>query len=136
MSEENWKTFSELGGKTIKSVSGLEGGSTFLCITFESGDRLKMYHQQECCEDVHIEGCQDVSPNELEGCVVASLEEYTRSGEGLGWGICQYTFYKLVTSKVDCTIRWIGESNGYYGVGVRVDLEVMGGKDKTLSCGY
>ena len=100
MSEENWKTFSELEGKIIKSVSGLESGSRAIFLTFESGDRLKMYHQQECCEDVHIEDCQDVKPHELEGCVVASLEEYTRSGEGLGWG------YVNIPSTNSSPARW------------------------------
>lgn len=34
-----------------------------------------------------------------------------------------WTFYQFRTHKGDVTIRWCGESNGYYGVDVRVKSE-------------
>ena len=132
MSEEIWKDFPEVKGKKIESVSGLEVGSGSIFIKFEDGDRLVLYHPQECCEHVRVEDCEDITPNELEGCVIHSFEEYVKSSDG--WmGSTKYTFYKLITNNVDCTIRFLGESNGYYGVSVRVRLEIMGGKDKVLS---
>lgn len=136
MSEEIWKDFPEAKGRVIKSISGLEVGSKAIFINFEDGDRIKMYHCQECCESVQVEDCEDVSSDDLKESIIHTFEEYTKSSGESGWGLQTYTFYRLITNSAYCTIRWFGESNGYYGVGVRVVLEVKGGKDKVLSDGY
>ena len=92
-----------------------------------------MYHCQECCESVQVEDCEDVSSDDLKESIIHTFEEYTKSSGESGWGLQTYTFYRLITNSA--YIRWF-ESQMDIGVGVRVVLEVKGGKDKVLSDGY
>lgn len=81
-------------------------------IYFRTKDRtFKMYHIQECCEDVHISDiCGDIE--DIIGNPIISAEEVTEY-KGVTW-----TFYKLQSSKGSVTLRWIGSSNGYYSEAV------------------
>lgn len=44
-------------------------------------------------------------------------EETSSSGE-IEWGTETWTFYKFATVKGYVTLRWYGESNGYYSESV------------------
>jgi hypothetical protein len=46
--------FSDLVGKTISSIDGLEGDDLITLKTTE-GEVYQMYHSQDCCEQVRIE---------------------------------------------------------------------------------
>ena len=108
---------SDLLGKTIKKISGLEAGSDSVDFECEDGSVFRMYHEQDCCESVSIDDIEgDVSDLVCSPLVVAEdvnsddfpappgdyVESYT------------WTFYRLATSKGFVVIRWLGESNGYY----------------------
>ena len=79
-------------------------------------------HNQECCESVWLESV-DGNLNDAIGDTVISFEletnvvkpepvdEYCYVAEYGMW-----SFYKLTTSKNMFTIRFMGESNGYYSV--------------------
>ena len=88
-------------------------------IYFQSADKQwAMWHEQECCESVVIE---DISGdiNDLLGSPLLVAEEYTNEELEGDWGeLVIYTFYRLGTAKGFVDIRWHGESNGYYSVGV------------------
>ena len=77
-----------------------------------------MYHQQDCCESVVVE---DIAGDleDLEGYPILRAEERTEDGKS-SYGKALYTFYELATIKGSVTIRWLGESNGYYGVAVSI----------------
>jgi len=115
----------ELLGKTIESinVSSDKDEIIFIC---KDGSKFKMYHDQDCCENVPVEDiCGDL--NDLIGYPVLSAEEVSNINEtpdeislpreyqpdSYTW-----TFYKLSTMKGSATIRWYGESNGYYSESV------------------
>lgn len=83
-----------------------------------NGEKYKMYHEQDCCECVEIEDITgDI--NDLIGSPIIMAEEstnndnpkpdYDESFESFTW-----TFYKFATVKGYVTIRWYGESNGWY----------------------
>ena len=95
-------------------------------ILFEDleGNKYKMYHWQDCCEEVYIEDiCGDLNNLLNEPLIMA--EEVTEEGN-TEWGTYTWTFYKLATVKGYVTLRWYGTYNGYYSE--RVDLEKINEK--------
>ena len=108
--------FSELKGKTLKEIRGLEKYGDEVRFITEDNEVYLMYHDQNCCESVYIEDvCGDV--NDLIGSEILMAEEVSdydagrldEYDESYTW-----TFYKLATIKGYVTIRWYGTSNGYY----------------------
>lgn len=87
-----------------------------------------MYHEQDCCEAVMIEDiCGDV--NSLVGNPLTMAEDISNIMGNPAvdeWtDSCTWTWYKFATVKGYVTIRWYGESNGYYSE--CVDFEKNGG---------
>lgn len=117
-------TVSELIGKTLKSIviNDAKDEITFECVT---GEKYLMYHPQDCCESVSIEeihgdlesliGSEIVMAECEESSGTEPVPEYPES-----W---TWTFYKFATIKGYVTLRWLGESNGYYSESV--DFERM-----------
>lgn len=99
------KTFYEVSQKTRKEQDTLE----FI------GEISHYYftHDQSCCENVRI---NDIigDLNDLEGEPILSAEVVTESGDNDDYGTHTWTFYKFATIKGYVTVRWLGESNGYY----------------------
>ena len=121
--------FSELKGKTLKDIRGLEAGNDNVRFITEDGDVYRMFHDQECCESVYIEDvCGDV--DDLIGSEILMAEEASNycGEEGK---LSEYddsytwTFYKLATIKGYVTIRWYGTSNGYYSEDVDFEKVVQ-----------
>ena len=112
---------SELKGQTLVTVVVSDDEINFHT---ESGDKYYMFHDQDCCEDVHIEEIIG-NLNDLIGTPIleAECEESDvkdREDESF-YGVQdeqQWTFYTLGTIKGCVTIRWYGESNGYYSTSV------------------
>lgn len=63
--------FEMIKNQVINSVQGLEQRSEELVINFKSGDSIKMYHDQDCCEDVWLEDFE--SPKNLIGATIIDL---------------------------------------------------------------
>lgn len=108
---------STLLGKIILVISGFVGDDV---ITFITADMKKyqMYHDQDCCENVRVEDvCGDY--DDLIGSPLLQAEEITNESEPYaGDDSYTWTFYKFATIKGSVTIRWLGESNGYYSESV------------------
>lgn len=104
---------SVLQGKTLTDifVSEIKNRISFLA---EDGQMFVMMHEQDCCEQVEIEDiCGDLS--DLIGTPIILAELITSNdSKGRDCESCTWSFYKLRTVKGDVTIRWWGESNGYY----------------------
>lgn len=106
---------------SVTNVSGNE-------IRFETieGDVYRLAHYQDCCESVRVE---DIAGNleNLVGSPLTMAEESSSENEtpiqlrppeyaeSYTW-----TFYRFATKKGYVTIRFLGESNGYYSE--RVDF--------------
>ena len=114
-----------LKGKILKDIK-IEGNENIFFID-EDGIEYKMFHDYDCCENVYIEDiCGDI--NNLIGSKIIMAEEVINRDlsplnefdESYTW-----TFYKFATVKGYVTMRWYGESNGYYSE--RVDFAI---KDK------
>jgi len=128
--------FEELLGKVLKEVrrertkaeaGWCDGEDETLTFVTEDGERYVQSHQQECSESVTIE---DICGNldDLLGVPILMAQESTNERRDSRWSDSEtWTFYKLATAKGYVTIRWYGESNGYYSEKVdfrRQDAEV------------
>jgi hypothetical protein len=126
----NIVNFNALIGKIITKITGCENNSD--CIIFECSDGTKyqMYHYQDCCESVNVEDiCGDV--DDLLNSPVLDASEDTSGENPPGFDTEEYqdsftwTFYNIRTAKGHVTIRWYGQSNGYYSESV--DFEELEG---------
>ncbi len=107
---------SELVGKTIRAI---ENRNDELIFATDAG-MYRMWHSQDCCESVQLEEVVG-DLEDLIGSPVLSAEEVSSEGfapdrtydDSHTW-----TFYKLATIKGSVTLRWLGESNGYYSESV------------------
>lgn len=120
--------FSDLKGMILSKIDVIrecQDEDDKIIFTLSNGDKYKLYHYQDCCEDVRIEDiCGDI--NDLVGVPILQADESSNEDvnpDGVSVPKWQddsftWTFYKLGTIKGDVTIRWYGESNGYYGESV------------------
>lgn len=104
---------SDLIGKTLKNVNIVRHNDEIIFET-ECGEEYIMYHHQECCESVYIEDViGDI--DDLIGSPLVMAELETNEDNPSSTSLSNtWTFYKLATEKGYVTIRWYGESNGYY----------------------
>lgn len=109
----------EMLGCTFSTVTVNENRDEIL---FEGRASFKMLHCQDCCERVTLEevigDLSDLVGAEIveAECVTNSTDNPPEYADRFTW-----TFYKLGTRKGYVTLRWLGESNGYYSE--NVDLE-------------
>lgn len=109
--------FSELVGQVLVKVEGDIGSGTidFYC---EDGSEYQLYHEQDCCESVRVE---DIVGDfeDLIGFPILFAREDTEYGGSDEYGESStWTFYNIGTNKGVVTLRWLGESNGYYSESV------------------
>ena len=123
--------FNELLGMTLtkcfKQESNAQKGlGEELHFHTDTGRVFKLYHSQSCCEQVYIESI-DGDLDDLIGVPILQAEEVEHNRDNQppppeddpSWRESYtWTFYKLATWKGYVTIRWFGESNGYYSESV------------------
>jgi hypothetical protein len=115
--------FETLLGVTLTEVRGCVVGSDEIAFIADDGRVWRMLHHQDCCEGVSVE---DVTgdPADLIGTPLTMAEVVTNADDPAEWKpeyrpkSYTWTFYKLATVKGYVTIRWLGESSGYYSESV------------------
>lgn len=110
------KELQEFINQTIVNITNIDNRE--LLFEFDNGDKYKMYHEQDCCEDVYIEDIIG-DLNDLLNNPIIMAEEVSEDGDN-DWGTFTWTFYRFATIKGYVTLRWYGESNGYYSEDVCV----------------
>lgn len=120
---EKYAEVSDLKGKILTEIKNESDELRFIC---QDGSEYLMYHSQSCCEDVFIDDIEgdlkDLIGSPLLQAEETSNEEfekeYAESIEGKQQDSYTWTFYKFATIKSYVTIKWLGESNGYYSESV------------------
>lgn len=109
----------ELVGKTFTDVR-VEENKERLVFVCADGSEYLFYHDQDCCEFVRI---NDINGDLafLVGEPLLLADEATNC-DSLKPSECAdswtWTFYRFGTRKGYVDVRWLGESNGYYGESV------------------
>jgi hypothetical protein len=105
-------------GRTFVAASGAKGDEEML-FTDAEGRWVKFFHDSDCCETVAIEDvCGDLA--DLLGTPILHAEEVSSTDAPVPVGeygtpeSYTWTFYKFDTIKGSVTVRWLGQSNGYY----------------------
>ena len=109
-----WRNSTDVEIETLvgKTITDIKSDDYEVRLITTDGETYIMFHDQDCCENVELE---DVIGefNDLIGSPITMAEEVTQAGNS-DWGSATWTFYKLATVKGYVTLRWFGESNGYY----------------------
>lgn len=100
-------------GKTIIEVDDSNAYNAEIKFICSDGSVFKTVHHQSCCENVYFSD-SDNPLNLLVGEKIVAAYYIEQDILGLEYGTGTYTFYTLATQKVSVTMRFIGESNGYY----------------------
>jgi len=124
--------FSAMQGSTLHEIrTGFPTPGICTLIFYTSNGVYWMGHHTDCCESVTIEEVHG-NPVELKDSHITIAYESTNNELGAPvpnqYESQTWTFYHIQTTKGDLTIRWLGESNGYYSE--RVDFEKM--EDETI----
>jgi len=111
---------SELIGQTMMAVGQPANsyGDELVFVTTD-GKVYKFYHSQDCCERVSI----DDIVGDLDDLVGAPILQAAEESSDLpAKDTCTesytWTFYNFATIKGSVTVKWYGESNGYYSESV------------------
>src|SRR6185312_13681245 len=109
--------FEDLVGKTLTDIS-VSDNKEQITFTDSEGQQYKMWHSQDCCESVSLEDIAGDLNDLINTPILAAAESSSSSeyNESSTW-----TFYNLATIKGYVTIRWYGNSNGYYSESVDFD---------------
>jgi len=124
----------DLIGKVLTEIKKTDDEIIFIC---NDDTSYKMYHNQDCCEQVSIEDivgdlddligtpilvAEENSSNEPTAEQIAEKEkEKLEQGDDYYDyvdGSFTWTFYKFATINGYVDIRWYGSSNGYYSESV------------------
>lgn len=110
--------FSDLLGKTLTAIEGMEVGSERVTFHTSDGREFRMFHSQYCCESVSIEDINGDVEDLLDSPITLAEESTSdENPEGVRkkyQDSFTWTFYRLGTNKGTVVLRWYGESNGYY----------------------
>lgn len=109
--------FTTLTGKIISRIDGCEISSERVLFTDVYGTAYHLVHYQGCFEDVRLEEIHGDVAN-LVGAPILLAEEIVGETGDKDFksytGSYTWTFYKLSTIRGSVTLRFLGESNGYY----------------------
>lgn len=94
-----------------------------IMLTTASGRKIKIYHDQDCCEEVRIESTDGSWHSLIGKVIVEASADVKEKGDPPPEYPDSWTRTTLTFRVDDATVisRWIGESNGYYSESVHIE---------------
>ena len=88
--------------------------------------KVLFHHDFQCCEGVYIESITGSLCDLIHSPLIVAEEVSNKVefDDDCGGSETRWTFYKFDTAKGGVTVRWIGESNGYYSTEVDITAEI------------
>lgn len=133
------KNFEDLIGKTITNIWFKNGKDPVkICdeihLVTEDGWLVRLYHKQDCCENVYLLETVGEIDNILHSPIIYVneiinpplddvMKSFTNSDTSSTW-----TFYLIETKKGSVVLKWLGSSNGYYDESVQFEIFYQGVK--------
>lgn len=108
--------FSEISQSEVLGVRFDKEGQTLYLMT--TNGLYLLYHDQDCSENVWLEDVAGGDLQDIVGEKILWAEESTDTDKEYTDGLLMWTFYTIRTNSTTLTLRWCGESNGYYSVDV------------------
>jgi hypothetical protein len=115
--ETNMRVFYDMLGRKFINVSqqiDLPANNDILKFNAADGEMFIFKHTQDCCESVGIEDITGDLADLIGSPLLLAQEVVSRSNAGS----TTWTFYTFATIKGTVTVRWYGQSNGYYSESV------------------
>lgn len=117
----------QMVGRVAKEINVRvdSNGSSELEFIFEDKMKVLFHHDFHCCESVYIESITGSLCDLIFEPLLVAEEVSNEVVEDVD--MClekRWTFYKFDTVKGGVTVRWIGESNGYYSTEVDITAEI------------
>lgn len=109
--------FEDLLGLTLENVKVDKRGDVISFFT-TCGREFRMYHVQDCCENVGIEEIVGDFQDVLNSPILIAREDTNELDDSKEYDSATWTFYNISTNLGTVTIRWLGISNGYYSESV------------------
>lgn len=110
-------------GKTVASIDIVDSNyDDMVLFKFTDGSYATMQHYQSCCESVNLEEYSQEELKELVGQTILSAREDSKDDESDTYGSSGWTFYNIQGNRSFANLRWFGSSNGYYSIGVTVEV--------------
>lgn len=110
------RIISEFLNKTMVNIEVIDKKQ--IIFTCSNGEQYAMEHEPISWEEVWLEDIDGNLDNLLNTPILLAEEVYER-GTNDG-GTYTWTFYKFASAKGYVTLRWYGESNGYYSEDVYI----------------
>ena len=113
-----------LNGKTLSNIEVVRGDynqDDHIDFITTENETYRLYHPQDCCESVTINDIIGDVNNLVGSPILIAREDTNVPPSPVDDGYSEsftWTFYNLATIKGYVTIRWYGESNGYYSESV------------------
>lgn len=96
----------------------LKDGGDAIHFFFSDNTHWVMWHEQDCCENVYIEDICGDFKDLLNAPLVTAYSTSNQEKNRETGNTTTWTFYNFSGGKGSVTIRWCGESNGYYSESV------------------
>ena len=132
--DQETPTLNSFINKTVLAIEGGKVDDDEMVLVF-SDKKLTFCHLQDCCENVRIVDV-DGDINDLIGVPLLMCEAVSSEGYGeerereYEDNSHTWTFYKFATINGYVTVRWLGESNGYYSEEVDICVSKPKGRNK------